>query len=81
MNSAVYQGGKAFKVAISASLMYFFALELFFFADVSTLSCFHRVEKENNSIFAEIALLGAIFPDLILTVRLPVPGLVQFRVT
>ena len=58
------------KAAISASLM-FFAPELFF-ADVSTLSCFHGMKNENNSILAEIPLLGAFFPDLILIVFQPV---------
>ena len=48
---------------IFVSLMYF-APELFF-ADTSTLSCFHRIEIENNSILAELSPLGAFFPDLI----------------
>ena len=42
----------------------YFAPELFF-ADTSTLSCFHRIEIDNNSILAELSPLGAFFPDLI----------------
>ena len=53
------------KDAISASLMCFLPLN-YFFVDVSTLSCFHRMKFENNSILAEISLIGAFFPDLIL---------------
>ena len=51
------------KVAMSASLMNF-APELFF-ADISTLPRFHRIEIENNSILAEFSPLGAFLPDLI----------------
>ena len=47
------------QVAISASLMYF-APELFF-ADTRTLSCFYRIEIENNSILVEFSTLGAFF--------------------
>ena len=48
------------KVAISSSLMCFFAPELFF-ADTFIYLCSHRIEIENNSILVEFSHLGVFF--------------------